>query len=205
MNAGVATLGEHEVRPYDRVSDDILPVEGIAGLCAVQGDFVELRPELAGHEESLPFLVPRDSVENIDLKAGLIFWCQQTGEVDTRSDIASRWVNPYDLVGLPDVGVDLAVDPLQLVEVVDWLPILADLNAVDFAEGVRLADLDGVCSIAHVEPLAVVGDAPSFGGVGKPLDLLERLRVVDDRRLRLPGDLKDATIVQRDAFSEQLR
>ena len=54
---------------------------------------------------------------------------QQAGEVDAAEDFAGRGRDAGDAVGVPDVGVDLAVDELELVELGDGLAVVFDGNA----------------------------------------------------------------------------
>ena len=44
---------------------------------------------------------------------------RQTGEVDPGDDVAVAWRDPRDAVGVPDVGVDLALDVFEFVELLD--------------------------------------------------------------------------------------
>ena len=65
-------------------------------------------------------------------------------------------------VRLPDVGQNLALDELELVEIPDRRAAVADGHAPGFLERRGIEKPDGGRSVAHDQPRAVVRQAPAF-------------------------------------------
>ena len=72
-------------------------------------------PLLAGDEEAVVLGVVGDAVEN-GFGAEVDDVGEEAGEVDPGDDVAVAGRDAGDAVGVPDVGVDLAVDVLEFVE-----------------------------------------------------------------------------------------
>ena len=77
-------------------------------------DFEELGPALAGDEKAIVLGVVGDAVEDIGLRVA-IGGSQETAAVDPADDFAGFGVDAGDAFGLPDVGIDFALDPFELV------------------------------------------------------------------------------------------
>jgi glutamine cyclotransferase len=82
--------------------------------------------------------VPGDAVEHVVARVRQLAVVEQAGEVDPADDVAAGRVDPRDAVGQPHVCVDLAVDPLQLVEVVDRRAFGSDRDAADHLQRFRI-------------------------------------------------------------------
>jgi len=49
---------------------------------------------------------------------------QQAGEVDEAEDLAGSGIDAGDAVGVPDIGVDIAVNELEFIELVDGMAMV---------------------------------------------------------------------------------
>src|ERR1019366_4070833 len=105
---------------------------------------------------------------------------EQAGEMDPADDFAGFGIDAGDAVGLPDVGEELAFDPLQLIEVLDRFAFVSDSEAVFFFERVRVpyADLRG--AVVHVDDLAVGGHGPALAGILEAALFVEGGEVIDE-------------------------
>ena len=77
-------------------------------------DFEEFGPAFASDEEAIVFGIVGDAVEDVGLGVA-VGGSQQTAAIDPADDFAGLGVDPQDALGLPDVGVDLAFHPFELV------------------------------------------------------------------------------------------
>src|SRR3954452_16797374 len=125
------------------------------------GNLEELRPQFAGDEEAAVVGVPGDAVED-GFRSGAVGSRQQAGEVDPAEDFARSRRDAGDAVGVPDIGVDLAVDVLDLVDVVDGFSAVLHCQAADFLEGCGIEEAQGGGAVAEDEGLAILGEAPAF-------------------------------------------
>ena len=119
-------------------------------------------------------------------------------------DHACRRVDDDDLVGRVDVGPQLAVDPLQLVEEIDRHAFERHRRAFLAFERRRVERVDIGRAVRHVELLPVGGQSPAFAGVAELLDFLACFQVVDIGFVRLPRELVQLAVEQRDPFAEIL-
>ena len=87
------------------------------GLRRGQRDLEQPRPQLAGHEQPVPFGVPGDAVEHLDLlpaePAG-----GQAAQVDPAFDLFPVGPDDRDSIGSKNIGQDPPPDAFQLVQVV---------------------------------------------------------------------------------------
>jgi len=67
---------------------------------------------------------------------------------------------------MPDVGVNLAVNVLELIELVDGLAVVFDDDAAQLMEGCRIEKAEGRGAVGEDEAFAVLGEAPAFTAVG---------------------------------------
>ena len=151
-----------------------------------ESDFEELRPELAGDEEAIVLGVVGDAVEDIGL-GGAIGGSQETAAIDRADDFAGFGIDAGDAVGLPDVGVNLAFHPFELVQFDDGAAVLGDGDSAGFLECLGIPEAEVGGAIAHDDALAVSGQAPAFAGVGEFAFGGKAREVVDEALLRLPG------------------
>ena len=91
----------------------------------------------------------------------------QAGEVDPAGHMAVGRVDAGDVVGEPDVGQDLALHPLQLVERLHRYVVGGDGEAalLPQSDGVEEAQLRG--AVARDQLVAVAGQRPSLAGIGE--------------------------------------
>ena len=85
-------------------------------------DFEELRPELPGDKKMIVGGIVRNAVQHGLGAAALSAW-QKAGEVEESKYISCLRRDAHDAIRMPDVGIYLAVDVLQFIQVVDRLPI----------------------------------------------------------------------------------
>ena len=100
----------------------------------LQRDLEQLRPVLAGDEQPVAGGVVGDAVEHVGLARRDVRTRQQARQVDPAHHMSAGRIDAGDQVGLPDVGVELALDPFQFVEVVDRAALVGDVDAALFPE-----------------------------------------------------------------------
>ena len=66
-------------------------------------------------QEPILLLVVRDAVEDVGLRA--LGRCQQSTQIDVAGDAAGVRRDARDVIGLPDVGEDLALHVFELVQI----------------------------------------------------------------------------------------
>src|SRR5215471_8973404 len=131
-----------------------------------QPNFKEFWPIFPGKEEAIVRGIVGDAVHDIEVRAE-VGGLEHTGEVDDANDFARGGINPHDIIGLPDVGEDLAFDVLQLVEVSDGLAIESDGDGAFDVEGGGIEKAESVGAVAEDKRLAVGGEAPTFAVVSE--------------------------------------
>ena len=119
-------------------------------------DLKKFGPELSGDEEAVVHGVVGDAVEH-GFGIGDLAGLKQAGEIDPAQHAACRGRDAHNAVGVPDVGVDLAVNVFELVELVDRLAVIADVNVPHLAEsgGVEETNLRGAVQRIRFLPSAV--------------------------------------------------
>ena len=123
------------------------------GFCRNQGDLEYLRPELSGDKEPVVSGVVRDAVEH-GFVVGELAARHQAFEIDPADDTARCWRDAGDAIGVPDVGVDFAVDVFEFVEFLDWLAVVFDGDAAGFVEGFGIEEAQGRGAVAEDEDFA---------------------------------------------------
>src|ERR1700722_3108352 len=154
---------------------------------------------LAGDEEAFAFRVVGDAVEDVGSRA--IFGWQNSGEINDADDLAVGGIDADDKLGGPDVGEDFAVDKFQFVQL--WnQSVGVDVDGALHLKriGIEKKDLRG--AVAHDQLRIVSGEAPTFGGIGEFLLLLERGEVINETLVILPGELKKFAVLEREALGE---
>ena len=92
----------------------------------------EVRPVLAGDEQGALLAIIGDAVQHmrIDEPRGLRV---QPVEIDPARDFPCLGREAHEVIGLPDIGVDLAIDILELVQEADFtVGVLDDDIVLDF-------------------------------------------------------------------------
>jgi len=91
---------------------------------------------------------------------------------------------------VPDVGVDFAVDVLELVELVDGFGAVFDDDVAGLGEGVRVAEAEGGGAVAGDEFLSGAGDAPAFAVVVELVHDSQGEAIKHETGVGLPGPLE---------------
>ena len=78
-----------------------------------------------------------------------------------------------------------------------------DLDAPRFLERHRIPDPNLRAPIAHVDLFAVIGHAPAFTWITEASQYAKTRLVVDEAGLRLPCELQNLLIENRDAFAKK--
>ncbi len=167
-------------------------------------DLEEGRPLLAGDEEAVMLGVVGDAVED-GFGGEALSVRKKAGAVDPGENAAVDGGDAGDTVGVPDIGVDEAVDELELVELVDGGWAVVDEDAASFGEGSRVAEAESSGAVRGDELAGGSGDAPAFAGVVEGADLAKSKPVVKEADVGLPGPLQEVGAVVDDAFAEVLR
>jgi hypothetical protein len=144
-----------------------------------------------------------DPVENV-LASVTVRGGEKSLQIDPAQDVPRLGRDPRDPVLLPDVGVDLALDVLELVQVRDRFSLVGHGESPHFAEGARVPVVQGGGAVAHDEAAPVMGHAPALDAVVELLEESESLPVVDEPDARRPGELVDAISEDRDPLAEIL-
>src|SRR5258708_6656015 len=199
VSATAARFGEHRLE--SRMANEQmrqLPLDDL--------DFEDPRPELAGHEQAIAGGVVGNTIQD-RVRRRAFGLREQSGEIDPPGHAAVLRRNPRDAIGLPDIGVDLPLDVLQLVQVLHRPASVVDDDAAGLLErdGVDETQCAFRLAIAHDHARAVVRDPPALALVIEGLPLLERGDVVDEADLRLPCDLDQRAVPVGDALAEILR
>ena len=84
---------------------------------------------------------------------------------------------------MPEIGVDLAVDELELVEVTDAVGATVDSDMARFAEGGGITEAEGICAVRSYDFGGGAGHAPALAGVGKLAEKAEGAAVVDEAKV----------------------
>ena len=119
--------------------------------------------------------------------------------------MAGLGIDADDVVGLPNVGVNSAVDVFQFIETDDGGALfIEDGDLMRDFQRVWIEEVEIVGAVTHDKLLAVVGKPPAFCGVGEGVEQFEAVLVVDKAGLVLPGELVDFVVEDGDAFSKIL-
>src|SRR5579883_1319690 len=163
-------------------------------------DLKQLWPQLAGDKQTIAEGVIGDSVQNVDAFA--IRLRQDSRQIDPSEHAAVGGRDAGDLLGLPDVGVQLAAHPLKFVEVHNLARPVMDRDAPQLAQRQRVPDADLRGAVVHVNARAVVGEAPALALIGERAPALQRRLVVDESDLGAVGELEDLPVEDGDPFAE---
>src|SRR4051812_24211276 len=129
----------------------------------------------------------------------------QRGQINDPRDIPPHGINHDQHVGVPDVGVDPALDPFQLVDLGNRLTVIRYGDAPGLLQSFRVQEAQIRRAITHDEPLTVLRDRPSFALVGKAPLHLQGIQIVDKPNLVLPRETDQVALPVHDAFAEILR
>ena len=166
-------------------------------------DLEELRPPLAGYEETASLGVVSNAVHHIDCGAS-VGGTKETCQIHPGQYLAGLRGDPGKAFGLPDVGEDLPVDVLELVEPIDGFAVRRDDESAEFLQGLRVPKVQGLTAVTHDEASPVVRDTPAFGRVRELLGACEGRFIVNESYSRPPGQLYDSVLENGDAFAEKI-
>src|SRR5688572_3141588 len=154
----------------------------------LDADLEQLRPALPGDEDALLRRVVRDAVQAVLVVAPLAVG-EQPPQVDDRDDVARLGIDAQDLVLVPDVGPDLALDPLELVELALRHARGAHAHAAADLQRLRVDEAQLVAARRRDQARAVGRQAPTFAFEGERADLLQVADGVDERDAFSPRQL----------------
>src|SRR5262245_61825345 len=98
---------------------------------------------------------------------------------------------------MPDIGINLPIEILQLVKTVDGFVGVQNCDGFCDREAAWIQETDAIRAVAEDERLPIVGETPPFTVVLKLADFGEGLSVVNETDAVLPGKLKDFAVEQR--------
>src|ERR1700733_837891 len=167
-----AKRGSAHVRVANRMR------RGLPGRFQGKLDFENAGPELSGDEQAFVNGVVGDAVQ-YGFGIETIDGAGEAGEVDPSDDLAGLRRDAGDAAAMPYVSEDLAFHELKFVQLLDWSWAVVDFYAAPFLEGVAIENANLRASIAEIEVVATAGQAPSLAGVGKSLQEMEGVQVVE--------------------------
>ena len=103
---------------------------------------------------------------------------------------------------MPDVCVDLATDPFELVQIFDRHASITNHDAPRLAKRVRVEKLQIFGPVAQNERLQIMGKAPALAGVIEGSPRREAHKVVDECEVGLPRQLNELPVPLREALGE---
>src|ERR1043166_4082088 len=143
-------------------------------------DFKDFWPELAGHKQP----ATRGIVGNA-IHYGMQWLCGkrrharfQFSQIDPSDDLTGIRLNDYDSILRQNVGVDLAVDELELIQIFDTLVAVEHFEPAQLDESLRIQESQFRGAVAHDKPVIVMSEAPSFAWVHETRPWLEGRNVV---------------------------
>ena len=130
---------------------------------------------------------------------------QNAVQVDPAEELSIAGGDTGDAVVVPDIGVDFALDVLQLVELLDGSRAVVNDDVARFPERDGIAETQRAGAVAGDDGGFVVGHAPALAGVGELADGAEGEAVVDEAGVGLPGPLVEIGPPVDNALAEILR
>src|SRR5687768_10927976 len=103
---------------------------------------------------------------------------------------------------MPDVGVYLAADVLELVQISDGNASVGHGHASDFTKRVGLEKAQSLGAVAENESFPVSSQAPPFAAVTERPTGRKACEVVDERNIGLPRELHELAVPLLQAFGE---
>src|SRR5207249_3044281 len=102
----------------------------------------------------------------------------QFRQIDPAGDLTGIRLNDCDSILRQNVGVDLAVDELELIQIFDTLVAVEHYETAQLGESLGIQESQFRGAVAHDEPVIVMSEAPSFAWVHESRPWLERRNVV---------------------------
>ena len=126
----------------------------------------------------------------------------QAGRIDTSRDAPGRGVDSDDRVALEDIGVDLAADAFQLVQIRQRRPVDSHRHLSDHGERLAVPESQHVGTVTHYESAAVVAKPPAFAPVAERSEAVE-VRPEDERLFGLPSQHDQALSLPGEPLAEE--
>ncbi len=159
---------------------------------------------LAGHQQGAGLAVVGDAVQDVRGDQGRRVWIE-TAHVDPAGDGAGLRREAHDVVGLPHVGEDLALDVLQLVQEADLAKGVVDQHEAVDAEVLGIDEEHGRGAIAHDELPAVGGQSPTLAGIVEAADRRQVVGGIDETGVGDIGQLVEAIAEDDGTLAEVAR
>ena len=105
---------------------------------------------------------------------------------------------------MPHVGVDLAVDVFELVQIGHGLPVIAYVNVPHLAESSGVEEANLCRAVAENQVFAVGGEPPAVAVVVKRAQQAKAKAVVNEGNVGLPGELHQCAAPRGKAFGKVL-
>src|SRR5207244_6098445 len=102
----------------------------------------------------------------------------QFRQIDPAGDLTAIRLNDCDSILRPNVGVDLAIDELELIQIFDSLAAVEHFETAQLDESLGIQESQFRGAVAHDEPAIVMSEAPSVAWVHETRPWLERRNVV---------------------------
>lgn len=116
-------------------------------------------------------------------------------QVESADDFAGAGIDLEDVVRLPLIGIEIAMDQLKLVDVAYRTVVVVHREGLDDLKGRRVEIGDIAGAVAHDEVCSVGRHAPAFArGEGEFAQFFEGCGVVDKAHFCLVGQLIDFTV-----------
>src|SRR5687767_6525906 len=156
-------------------------------------DFEEPWPQLPGHEQAIPLSVVRDPIEN-RLGIQSVPGRHQTLEIDPADHASRLRRNPRDAVRMPDVGIHLAPDVLELIQVPDGNAPVGNGDTPDFTKRVGVEEAQSLCTVAADESFWISGQTPTFAAVAQRPTRREACQIVDEPNIGSPRQFHELAV-----------
>src|SRR5215468_43099 len=129
---------------------------------------------------------------------------KESRQVDPGVDLSTLRINARDAVVHPDVGVDLPLDVFEFVELKHIAPIVLNRDQTLNLECVGVNEPNPAGAVTHNQGMSVARESPTLARIVEFAKLIERIEVVNEPPLRLPGKLVQTPVEQRQALGEEL-
>lgn len=164
-------------------------------------DLKDRWPLFSGDEEAAVLIIVGDAVEH-RFAVILLGLGEKAGAVEPCLDVTVSGRDSGDAVRVPDVGVDLPVDVLELIEIANGRAVVADGDLTDLVESVWAAEAQDGGAVGGNQFRGGAGHAPAFSVVVELTNDAERGAIVDKADVRLPCPLKEVVMPVDDSFAE---
>src|SRR5215467_346594 len=128
---------------------------------------------------------------------------KESRQVDPGVDLSTLRINARDAVVHPDVGVDLPLDVFEFVELKHIAPVVLNRDQTLNLECVGVDEPNPAGTVTHNQRMGVARESPALARIAEFAKFIERIEVVNERPLRLPGQLVQTPVEQRQAFGEE--